>query len=138
MSEQPTTLTPDAEALHRRARPALELRKLAVDAFVEGYIAGLEATVAEAYTNDYSSAQRAWEASDVLRTLSEPGAEYIWHFGADGVLHQALEALWQEADGLRDAIRELLAVDGGDGDYDAVRFRAARDRCRELVKGDAT
>lgn len=34
---------------------------------------------------------------------------------------------------LREAVRELLASDGGDGRYDGSRFTAARERCRKLA-----
>lgn len=61
----------------------------------------------------------------------------VYEFGPDAEVAEGLLNTQNAADRLREAIRELLAVDGGDGAYDAVRLRAARDKCRELVKGDA-
>lgn len=131
-----------AEATLRPARtwhrPARELLDVARDCYTEGFIAGLEATVATEYSDDASSALEAWQRSEVKRTLEEPGAEYIWLLGADGELHRHLDAAEEKLAELREAVRELLANDGGDGRFDGSRFAAARETCRELTSANPT
>lgn len=121
---------------HGRRRPAREVLDLAADAFTEGYIAGIDDTPGPGEFPDSEqegASREAWERSEVKRTLSEPGAEYIWRFGADGALHKQLDGTEESLGALRDAVRELLATDGGDGLYDGSRFSVAREECRRLV-----